>query len=563
MHRSHLFLCLTLVIGISACADPPSESTPTDASVQPDASDSNDTGVGPLDLDTGVSSDASSVDQGVFDAGPADTGSADQGPRPSANPRAVDVARATTIPACTLYVDGTNTGAADGTAGAPYPTIDAAISAAQSGAVICVAEGTYPERLSAGLKPFTLAGGFQSGQNFTVRDSARYVSLAQGDGTGSFLRIDDEGPSDNDLTAIDGFEITGYSQAVVRDVYYNQRFDLTNNYIHDNTCTQADMVGAGFAFNNITGTISGNVIARNTCSRGGGGYLGDSTNSNVVVIQGNRIEDNVGNEPDISHGGGLYLFCNDLTITANWVEGNRATGWGGGIYVGAFTGGGQETNAKLSYNVYRANRVENMGGGFFCDDGARCVSDHELFDANCGGNILLDCGPDGSAPTRATFDHLTNYGAREVGCAGPGAGVIINKSNTANDVYTFTNALFAGNGDGLDFAASCEPGFCNLNVDVGWSSLQTNYLSIGVNIRFGAGVLNSVDPGFVDAAGGDFHLRSTYGHWSEAGYVQDPSSSPALAAGDPTGAVDNQPERAGPRSELGAYGNTPEASATR
>ena len=39
--------------------------------------------------------------------------------------------------------------------------------------------------------------------------------------------------------------------------------------------------------------------------------------------------------------------------------------------------------------------------------------------------------------------------------------------------------------------------------------------------------------------------------------------SPALAKGDPEGSADENPERAGKRNELGAYGNSGEASYVR
>jgi hypothetical protein len=145
----------------------------------------------------------------------------------------VIVARATAIPACAVFVDAAAPARGAGTAQSPHKTITAAIAAAPSGAIICVTEGAYPEQLKPGEKYFTLAGGFQRGVNFKVRDSARYVSKAQGRG-GSFIRIEDPGPKDGQLTAIDGFEITGYAQAIVRDVYYSQRFDITNNHIHTN-----------------------------------------------------------------------------------------------------------------------------------------------------------------------------------------------------------------------------------------------------------------------------------------------------------------------------------------
>ncbi len=132
--------------------------------------------------------------------------------------RPVSVARTTAIPECAVFVDASSNGAGNGTSQQPFKTIGAAVDAATPGAVICVAEGVYAESLTPGAKPLTLAGGFQAGSEFTVRDSARYVSTARGQG-GSFIRIEDPGPSGEQLTAVDGFEITGYSQAIYRAVY--------------------------------------------------------------------------------------------------------------------------------------------------------------------------------------------------------------------------------------------------------------------------------------------------------------------------------------------------------
>jgi hypothetical protein len=470
-------------------------------------------------------------------------------------PHAVTVARATEIPACTDFVDAAG--------GATYTTIAAAIEAASDGAISCVAEGTYPEALAPGVKYFTLAGGFQSGQDFTVRDSSVYVTTAQGDGTNTFLRIEDPGPTEGQLVAVNGFEITGYSQAIVRDYNESQRFEIISNNLHDNTCASPALIGGGFSLNNVSGTISSNVIARNTCARGGGGALGDSTNSNSMSIVRNLVDGNAGDEPDNSHGGGLYLFANELLVAGNLFTGNDVTGWGGGLYVGAFTGGGQETTARLAWNIYRDNRAGIYGGGFFCDDSARCDSDHEIYDANCGGNIFLDCGPTDSGPTIATFDHVTNHGALTTDCSAPGPGVQITKNNDAADSYAFTNSIFWGNAVDLDFQASCDVGCSAVDVTVSYSIVQTTYPDGGVAISFGDGIVESVDPRFVDADAEDFHLQSTHGHRTPDGYVTDEVDSPALAAGDPAGNTDDNPARAGDRTEMGAYGNSGEASLTR
>ena len=474
--------------------------------------------------------------------------------------RAVTVARTTAMPACTTYVDGAAAASGDGSRSSPWKTIAEAITAAANDAVICVAQGTYAEALTAGEKPFRLAGGFQRG--FAARDSAQYTTKMQGNGSNTFFRIVDPGPPEGSFTAIDGFEITGYSQGIVRNHYYAQRLDVTNNDIHDNTCASDTLVGGGFSLTNVSGTISGNVIARNTCSRGGGGFLGeDPPNLNDVTFLANRVDGNSGNElAGDSHGGGLYLFGSRLTITGNEFTRNRANGWGGGLYVGAYSGGGQRTTAALTWNVYRDNRADDFGGGFFCDDSARCVSDHEVYERNCAGNIFLDSGPDGAEPTIATFDHLTSVAGLSADCSAPGAGVIINKANTAADSYSFVSSIFWGNEANRDFDASCQSGCANVTVNVTYSDVNTTYANGGVTITFGAGNLASVDPRFVDVAGHDLHLMSTKGHFTPAGPVNDAVDSPALAKGDPARPAPHNPARAGTRSELGAYGNSAEAS---
>ncbi len=470
-------------------------------------------------------------------------------------PRAVVVARATEIPSCTLFVDASAAGG-DGSAASPFASIGDAVAAASAGAVICVAEGVYRETLSPGDVALTLAGGFQSGSGFTVRDSAAYVSRAQGDGTGSFVRIEGEmAPRDDELTAIDGFEITGYERGVVRTTYFTQRFALTNNYIHDNRCPPGRELGAGFVLANVSATIEGNVIAANTCGLGGGGaVIEDAPLEHAVIVERNRFEGNVGDDADC-HGGGVYLIVTDLTVRGNDFIANRCASWGGGLYVGA--GPPQATSARIEWNVYRENRAGIAGGGFFCDDGAQCASDHEVFDANCGGNILLDSG---AVATVASFDHMTNTGARDVDCGAPGAGVIVNKVGDTADAYTITSSVFWGNGD--DLAAFCDSGCSALTIGVRYSALRLANAG-NASVTFGDGNLDGVDPLFVDASAGDFHLRSVAGHWSPDGYVTDAADSPALAAGDPSGDTSQKPERAGARSEMGAYGNSAEASYVR
>ncbi|MBN1674517.1 MAG: VCBS repeat-containing protein [Kiritimatiellae bacterium] len=77
----------------------------------------------------------------------------------------------------------------------------------------------------------------------------------------------------------------------------------------------------------------------------------------------------------------------------------------------------------------------------------------------------------------------------------------------------------------------------------------------------GAGSI-SADPLFADATPGqqDFHLQSTAGRWTHDGWTFDAALSPCIDAGDPADAYEYEPMPNGGRVNMGAYGNTWEAS---
>ena len=70
----------------------------------------------------------------------------------------------------------------------------------------------------------------------------------------------------------------------------------------------------------------------------------------------------------------------------------------------------------------------------------------------------------------------------------------------------------------------------------------------------------TADPQFVDAAGHDLHLKARFGHWTSGGWVNDTVTSPCIDAGDPASPYDREPFYNGNRINLGAYGNTVQAS---
>ena len=70
----------------------------------------------------------------------------------------------------------------------------------------------------------------------------------------------------------------------------------------------------------------------------------------------------------------------------------------------------------------------------------------------------------------------------------------------------------------------------------------------------------SVEPQFVNESGADLHLKSAVGHWTPTGWVGDAVSSPLIDVGNPLSPYDYEPEPNGGVINLGAYGNTEQAS---
>ena len=334
----------------------------------------------------------------------------------------------------------------------------------------------------------------------------------------------------------------------MRDFYVPQRFDLTNNYIHDNKCSDPNAFGGAFALNNISGSIRGNVIRNNACNWAGGGFLNDAT-KNTVTVESNLVDSNSGTAEGAAHGGGMFLGGHSVSIVGNAFVNNVVTMWGGGLIIAAYTAGNQPTTATLAWNVYRGNRAGNSGGGFFCDEGATCIASHEIYDRNCGGNVLLDGGAGGSGPTRATFDHVTNVGALDLDCSAPGIGVFVDTyEGVAADNYSFTNSLFWGNAPGKDFATACGSGCDAIKVNVALSLLQKNYTQDGgIKISFGQGIINSVDPQFVAPSDGDFHLRTGS---PAIGKGDGGSDLGALGSGGQPQAIVEEAEQAQPAAEV-------------
>jgi len=74
------------------------------------------------------------------------------------------------------------------------------------------------------------------------------------------------------------------------------------------------------------------------------------------------------------------------------------------------------------------------------------------------------------------------------------------------------------------------------------------------------------DPLFADPANGDYHLKSRFGRWfpdanaGAGGWISDDVTSPCIDAGDPESSYASETLPNFARINIGAYGNTSEAS---
>ena len=143
-----------------------------------------------------------------------------------------------------------------------------------------------------------------------------------------------------------------------------------------------------------------------------------------------------------------------------------------------------------------------------------------------------------------TFQNLV------VAYAGSGGLYLWDAEGTIKNTILYNNSGFAINlTDTSNFNISYNLFYNNTQNIVGTGNLT--YIGMG-NI--------SADPLFADPANGDFHLKSQAGRWNGTDWVNDNETSPCVDAGDLNSSYSNESYPHGQRINIGAYGNTPEAS---
>ena len=217
------------------------------------------------------------------------------------------------------------------------------------------------------------------------------------------------------------------------------------------------------------------------------------------------------------------------------------TDFGRGVYCSA-------ASPTISY----CQIIDNMsyaGGAFYLSQSNAAIL-HCLIRDNMtgmdGGGAIYSVGGSPTVRNCTVVDNTCGMGGAYCGGVGLSSGTM-----------AIANCILWGNSfDGTPQQLAVGTG---ASASVAYSCFQGGQPSVDGTLTWGTGNLSS-DPLFADAANDDHHLESTYGRWTGTQWTTDAQHSPSIDAGDPASAYSVEPAGNGSRVNMGAYGNTLQAS---
>ncbi len=268
------------------------------------------------------------------------------------------------------------------------------------------------------------------------------------------------------------------------------------------------------------------------CRKGhlGGAYLKNSS------ILNNTIEGKGNNQ-------GIVF---NPACSKNIIRGNKCSGGALGIYV---------------YTASNDNIIENNVFSGAWSAGIQLTGSR----GNIVRNNICHSNRRGVMVSRSTNNRIVNnviYGNRTG----------IDTSGKSNDNTVASNTI-DGNDDGIvardnkfvvsnNIVSNCKKiGIQGTKTVSAYNNLWNNAGGDYKNCDKGAGDI-SADPLFADRSAKDFHLKSKSGRWDPKSkkWVKDAATSPCIDAGEPKAGYSKEPAPNGGRINMGAYGNTKEAS---
>lgn len=275
----------------------------------------------------------------------------------------------------------------------PYPTIQSAIDAAQSGDTVQVAAGTYHENLVWNNTSLSLVG---AGAAATTIDGGNVFTVLVMNGVPA-------------TALVKGFTLT-----------------------HGNAGSEWFNPGGGLLLNSSSPTITGNVFTGNSAGVGGGIAV---TNNSNAMIAGNTISNNV----VIASGGAIKCDESSPTISGNLITNNFSHGDSAGMNVFASYPGPLVVNTLISNN----QSTHTQGGGsaiMIWHSGLTVIN--STITANIGGGISdLESWTNQLVITNSIV--YGNTGALDVGdnhLYGALSGAVVSYSNIGTNSYASPGA---------------------------------------------------------------------------------------------------------------------------
>ena len=461
-----------------------------------------------------------------------------------------------------VHVDMNNAGAtANGSASAPYRNIQEAVDAALNGDTIKVAAGEYRGAVAIREKNLRLIGGYTgaSASVYSRGGSGDFTSRVPrssrilGEGADQVLEVDFNGSTQWGI--IDGFAISGGKLGLKAHTFEDSTgkyFLLMNNTVSGNSNPEGYV--AGVAINLVSTAVLNNTISGNTALAYAGLFVDGNANT-AGLVKSNLVEANISTE-EYGHAAGIAFRGKNTTgsVTRNIVKNNRGF-YGAGIFVDGDVG---PNFTRVSFNTVMRNKGF-FGTGEFVDGGATAIVENEIIAWNetingeFGGAFAVDSGPNTHVTMiNCTVAHNPSFYDEFSG----GNGLVISEDASDSVTVDVRNCIFWRNAMLPRAKEINAPGSGLLKIE--FSNVDQS-LQANAHLQLGTGMLRA-DPLFADPQNEDFHLKSKSGRWNQGAWVMDAVDSPCLDAGDPNSIFQNEPAPNGSRINLGAWGNTPEAS---
>ena len=411
-----------------------------------------------------------------------------------------------------IYVDGAASGANNGTSWTDaYTSLTSALTHVYDNDEVWVAQGTYSEgeQLTVNNSGLTIYGGFTNGMTeLSERDIANFAVKVDGNQAYRCFNIAAANVTLDGLTIQRG-NLSGFGAGI-----YNAGAGLTVQSCIISNCITAPASGDNHAGGGIYSTeamsVLNSILVNNKASSSGNGYGGggiyfNSTGTLLVsntVFQSNLARDENAGDPSYGAGGAIQMAQNGQLEAVNCIFDN---------------------NAVLHDE---AGKEHHRGGAIYLK-------------GNSGAGRVVNC-------TFYTNNVVKGYGGAIYSAGAP---------------LAITNSIFWGNTRG--YQTTGRQIYSSGPVSIDYACLPgtgTDEVYAGGTLTVNHVITN--DPLFANAVGHDLHLQSRGGRWTDSGWVTDAVISPCIDAGHPASAFDNEPAYNGGCINLGAYGNTTQASKT-